>query len=209
MKRKLLIFLIALSMVGMSSIHPMELDAIIVHEASLFAELRRACISGDGAAVTRLLDYVGNSARGLYDHTPLHYAAAHNRQEIINLLLERKADVLAKTSYGWTALHFAAYYGYANLVELLAECKDVQDSEGNTPAHIAALKGHTPVLKQLMYRGADVFKENYRQKSVIDCAADPRSIEFMTKLVETLESELLAIVGLVDEYQMGVTTVQS
>ncbi|KAK4319835.1 hypothetical protein Pmani_009253 [Petrolisthes manimaculis] len=56
-------------------------------------------------------------------------------------------------------LHAAAFKGSAQLVKILlkkAEGVDVTDNDGFTPLMVAALKGHTDVVKELLGYGADL-----------------------------------------------------
>jgi len=51
--------------------------------------------------------------------TPLHWAAAMGRKEIVVLLIAKGADVNAKTKAGRTPLHAAQKNGHTEIVELL------------------------------------------------------------------------------------------
>ncbi|CEO17476.1 ankyrin repeat protein [Rickettsia monacensis] len=51
--------------------------------------------------------------------TILHFAAKSGNLNLVNWLIENKADIHAKTNSGETILHFAAESGNLNLVSLL------------------------------------------------------------------------------------------
>ena len=58
-------------------------------------------------------------AKDIYDKTPLHYAAEHNRPEIAEILLAAGADVAALTGWGMTPLEWAANMGRVEVAEKL------------------------------------------------------------------------------------------
>ncbi|KAG8629103.1 hypothetical protein KVT40_002968 [Elsinoe batatas] len=85
--------------------------------------------------------------------TPLHMAVIHNRDDLVDLLLEFGADIHAKSTGGWTALHNACAQGNTTIVKtLLRSGADVNARlfSGRTPLHAAAESGHEEVLKILL-----------------------------------------------------------
>ena len=53
--------------------------------------------------------------------TPLHWAVKYSTSVIVEMLLDRGADVNAASKYGWTPLHLAAGDGSTALVETLLD----------------------------------------------------------------------------------------
>lgn len=87
--------------------------------------------------------------------TALHLAAAHGRDDIIELLLFCGADVMAKSDGTWTPLHNACDQGSVKSVKiLLAAGADINAKllTGLTPLHVAAEKGHLDVVNCLLDR---------------------------------------------------------
>ena len=85
--------------------------------------------------------------------TPLYSAVHHNNIEVVQILLDLKADVNITTIYGKTPLHAAAGQGYHNICQLLMDIggadPNVQCSSGMTPTHDAAYKENHQVYNYL------------------------------------------------------------
>jgi ankyrin repeat domain-containing protein 50 len=117
------------------------------------------------------------SSLGTYSRrfTPLHMSSYNGHRTIVRLLLEAKADVDAKDSFGRrTALHWAAENGHEAVVRLLLEVKadvDAKDIERGTALHRAALNGHEAVVRLLLEVKADVDAKDTGGKTVLHWAA--------------------------------------
>src|SRR2546423_829501 len=90
----------------------------------------------------------------------LHLAAQNGDMAMVQLLLERKADVDAKEKYNVrTALHLAARYGHKAVAQLLLEYKadvEAKDSDEWTAVHMEAQKWATAVRRLLQEPNLDV-----------------------------------------------------
>ncbi len=60
-----------------------------------------------------------NVRESKYNWTPLHYAVYYGRSEMVELFIEKGADIEAKTMYGATPLHIAARYCGLDMAVLL------------------------------------------------------------------------------------------
>jgi ankyrin repeat protein len=86
-------------------------------------ELRKAAIDGELESVTQLLALgldPDAAAEMLADWRPLQYAAQHGNTQICTVLVEHRADVMARDRNGETALMQAAYWGHAETAAELA-----------------------------------------------------------------------------------------
>ena len=85
--------------------------------------LLRAVDQGDSAAVSSLLsrELDPNIQFPIIGSRPLILAAAKGHQEMVELLLDRGAQVNATDYTGWTPLHAAIYGGHAEVVQLLLD----------------------------------------------------------------------------------------
>jgi ankyrin repeat protein/Mg2+ and Co2+ transporter CorA len=94
-------------------------------------------------------------AAELRGKTALHIATAHDRADIIQLLLQHDAAINACSDGGWMPLHNACERGCEAIVRLLLRAGAHINSQllnGVTPLHLAAQGGHTEVVKCLLER---------------------------------------------------------
>src|SRR6266702_2107944 len=97
---------------------------------------------------------------------PLYMASASGKLEILQLLVERGADVHSRNKDDWTPLKMASDQGHLDVVRFLIDSgADVNsyDSQGWTPLHSASWKGHVDVVELLIQHGADARKQNDKQ----------------------------------------------
>ena len=101
--------------------------------------------------------------------TPLHMAAAGDAAGVIQVLLDRGADVEASTlDVDARPLHYAAQYGALGAVRLLLDRGadvDARDAGGGTALHRAAEGAHVPVVRILRERGADAAVRDRRGRT--------------------------------------------
>jgi ankyrin repeat protein len=130
----------------------------------------------DGAAVTEA---------DRFGWLPIHRAAANNREEMIDLLVERGSPLEERGTDEWTPLHLACVSGSAKAVAALvragADVNSVAKS-GNTPLHLAVM---TPpataaaavgltleIVGLLLGAGADAQALNSRGRTAGDIAGE-------------------------------------
>ncbi|KAJ5982719.1 hypothetical protein N7451_012819 [Penicillium sp. IBT 35674x] len=121
--------------------------------------LIESCKSGSLDEVEHLLD------QGLDPSTmgAIHHAAVRGSKAIVEVLLNRHADVDAANPVGQTALHCASRNGFADIVALLLERHtnvNCVDENGQTALHAAAAQGYEDIVKILLNAGANVDLED-------------------------------------------------
>ena len=76
---------------------------------------------------------------------------------MVQLLLERGAEVNVQNKYGETPLYMAAWSGHSDVVKMLLDGgakPDLVTKLGCTPMHMAASNGHIKVVQLLLESGA-------------------------------------------------------
>jgi ankyrin repeat protein/Mg2+ and Co2+ transporter CorA len=120
--------------------------------------LHWACATGNWRLAQLLLTRPGGSkidAAEMRGKTALHIATAHDRVDIVQLLLQHEAAVNACSDGGWTPLHNACERGCAAIVRILLRAGSHINSQllnGVTPLHLAAQGGHHEVVECLLER---------------------------------------------------------
>ncbi|MBW3622192.1 MAG: ankyrin repeat domain-containing protein [Armatimonadetes bacterium] len=117
--------------------------------------------------------------------TPLMFAAAAADPPLLRLLIEKKADVEAKSIYG-TALTFAALGGNPENVQLLLGkgANLLPDRiDGITPLMIAASQGYVPVAKLLLAKKPDLNRKDGEGQTALMHAARSGQTEIARLLI--------------------------
>ncbi len=129
---------------------------------NLEKEIIRAAKSGAAAKVAELLKQDSSliGARDADGSTPLHCATWKGQKEVVEVLLQHKADVNIHNNndhWGTTPLHAAAHGNQKAIAELLiAHGADVNaiNLNGRTPLAETEFHKATPVAKLLKQHGA-------------------------------------------------------
>lgn len=114
--------------------------------------LRRAASAGDLAKVKELLAAGADvNAANTYGGTALAFASDKGHAEVVDLLLERGANVnVSDRFYQETPLGWAARHGHAGIVRSLL----AKGAEGESRALMTAVgEGHAAVVKVILERG--------------------------------------------------------
>ena len=131
-------------------------------------ELNDATKTGDVVKIRQLLEQGAdiNAKSGVFEWAPLHIAIALRKTKIIELLIEKGADLEALDRDQRTPLHIAALSGfiedakpYTDIAKFLIEKGakvNARDNSQSTPLHFAAFRGNVSMTELLIKKGADV-----------------------------------------------------
>lgn len=123
--------------------------------------IHTAASAGNVAEVKKQLAWgiSPNSGTFWYQRSPLHYAAAYGRIRVVELLLEKGANVNITNEGGETPLHYATKHGHTKVMEILLENGADVTQKGTgcgTPLQWAARNGQVNAARILLDAGADV-----------------------------------------------------
>ena len=130
------------------------------HSADGWTLLHLAAFFGHPELAKALLNHgadINSRSTNSMKNTPLHAAVAGRKANVVQVLLDRGAEVNALQEGGWTALHGAAQSGDRVMVEmLLAHGANASARAGNNQSalDLALLKGHQEVVSELELAGA-------------------------------------------------------
>ena len=157
-----------------------------------------AALAGGHFQIAKILHDNGAgppNLRGYENAGPLHSAACFGDLQIVQILLEHKADVDAQDDYGQTPLHFMPgnMGGVRQISQLhkvsrllLEHGADVNARSNNlsTPLHIAAQNGRVEVVHVLLEYGADVNARKEAHFTPLHVAAQEGQVEVVGVLLE-------------------------
>lgn len=149
--------------------------------------LHYAAEKGHKGIVNLLLDAGADiNSKTIKNISPLFIAVCNNHIELVELLINRGADLT--TTSGSHPLHTASTEGYGEIVEILlkANCNsNIKTTKGSiTPLYIAAEKGHEHIVKILLKYGADVNLGIDNNVTPLMAAAHRGHLEIIKILIE-------------------------
>ncbi|KAI9761775.1 MAG: hypothetical protein M1835_008115 [Candelina submexicana] len=109
-----------------------------------------------------------------WQDTSLHVAALYGHTSVVEMLIERNANVRCMTTKGWSPLHAAAWTGQLECVKLLiAKGADpvAQTGFGWIPLHCAASRGKVVVVQHFLDMGIPVDTLTSKQKTALHLTA--------------------------------------
>lgn len=96
--------------------------------------------------------------KGLDNWTALHYACSENHCDIVQYLIDNKANIEAKSQIDRTPLHIACLRGHEEVVNvLITHNSDIEskDMDNYTGLHFASEFGHHTIVAMLLLAGSD------------------------------------------------------
>ncbi|RLN98774.1 hypothetical protein BBJ28_00016250 [Nothophytophthora sp. Chile5] len=136
-----------------------------------------ACAAGNLSALRALVLKLGidvNTCDATKQRSPLLVAAQHGHPLLVLFCVRHGADVTLADADGDTAVHWAAYKGATEIVavfQYLGVSSDAPDRFGQTPLHLAAMRGEISTVQFLVETlDADVQALDARKRTPRDLA---------------------------------------
>ncbi|XP_015805814.3 B-cell lymphoma 3 protein homolog [Nothobranchius furzeri] len=129
--------------------------------------LHIAVVQGEMSIVCKLIRLLLLAHKGLDIHnnlrqTPLHLAVITKQSNMVDVLLQARADPSVLDRHGQTAIHLCCEYDQRECLSVLlsfpsfSSCLEIRNFEGLSPLHLAVLHGHQDLAKMLLDAGADI-----------------------------------------------------
>ncbi|XP_055348321.1 transient receptor potential cation channel subfamily A member 1-like [Paramacrobiotus metropolitanus] len=123
--------------------------------------------------------------------TPLHYGVNSGNRETVRLLLEHGAPINAQMFEESTPLHLACARGFTEMVELMHvfnvvefdKVVSMQDAQGMTPMHRAAMFNYWDLLRLLVEKRAAMNAQDLLGRTVLVLAASCGSWDAVSELL--------------------------
>ena len=150
--------------------------------------------NGDKEAIENILGKLNESklnrianAKNTFGFIPLHIAAHKGYLQVVEVLVEHKADIKTFDNFSRTPLHRAVGSGRLDAVKYLVEHDadiNTSDKIGWTPLHTASAIGSLDVVKYLVELGADIKTPNKDGWTPLHRAAASGSFNVVKYLIE-------------------------
>ncbi|XP_065340589.1 serine/threonine-protein phosphatase 6 regulatory ankyrin repeat subunit C isoform X2 [Cloeon dipterum] len=191
-------------------------DALLQHKAFINSKSRIGYTALHMAAqngYTQLVKFLVKDHIAVIDvltlkkQTPLHLAAADGQLEVCRLLLELGASIDATDELGQKPIHVAAQNNFSAVVALFLQkhpqLVGANTKDGNTCAHIAAMRGSVRVIEELMKfdrQGVISARNRVTEATALQLAAEGGHAEVVKVLVKAGASPI-------EENKAGLTAV--
>jgi len=150
-------------------------------------DIFEAAITGNNERIKELIAaHIDVNQKDTDGSAPLHIAAMHERQAVVQTLITAGANVNQKEGIGtewwdnddfaWTPLHYAAANGFLPIAQILIAAGanvNQKDSGGWPPLHYAAIHGNQEIVN-LINRVNSAPNTANKQLVALLCAGHPR-----------------------------------
>ncbi|KAI3579751.1 ankyrin repeat-containing domain protein, partial [Fusarium oxysporum f. sp. albedinis] len=127
--------------------------------------------------------------------SPLGIACTKGFIEVVDLILQNRADITVADNNGWTPVMAASLNGHVEVVKLLLKNKadiTVASNGGGTPVYVASFNGHVEVVKLLLKNKADITVVDNDRWTPVMAASFNGHIEVVKLLLEN-EADIMVV----------------
>jgi hypothetical protein len=166
--------------------HPLFAALVNGHREAVRALLQLQNGLVDSDRIIAKLPY-GKNVKPRKEQTPLSWAAESGHTEIVQLLVEKGADIDSKDGSGRTALLWAAEKGHKEIVQILVEKGADIDSKNGSGQPVllwAAGIGHKEIVQLLVEKGVDIDSRDGFGWTALSLAVNNGYKEIVQLLVE-------------------------
>lgn len=139
-----------------------------------YAPLHVAVIIGHRPTVQLLLKDTATLVAGAELWEAMRLASSHGHEAVVQLLLDKGADISATDDNGMTVIHWAAKKGHELVVRTLLDHGahiSATDNLGETALHLASYEGYESIVRLLLENEADISTTNNAGETAIHSAA--------------------------------------
>ncbi len=119
--------------------------------------------------------------------TALHYASQSGCQESVKQLIDKGANIEARTNIDETTLHLAAKHNRFEVVKLLIENNaniEARTNKERTALHLATENNHIEVVKFLIENSANIEAQTDKDETALHIAVKQNYLEVVKLLIE-------------------------
>ncbi|KAK1327105.1 hypothetical protein QJS10_CPA01g01001 [Acorus calamus] len=173
-------------------------DTLVAYEANLEGEtpMNLAARGGMYNVVKAMLNIVvPPDLPEAVAHTPLHEAVIGGHEDVVELLIDRRKDMITVADVtGRTALHYAAQKDNGWMVDMLLTDNPslayIQNIEGSPPLHIAAAFNSKSAITELLKRCPDAAEQLDKSKmTALHVAVKHGSLHALRTLLKMIDLE--------------------
>lgn len=141
------------------------------------AEIHKAAMEGDMAKVEVLIaENPGlTNAKDEMGLTPLIYAVSRGHRKVVELLLNKGADVNIQDNAGYSPVHIAAFSGNKEMLEFLISKGanlNRKNETGVSALHDMAMQGQKEIVALLIDNGADFMMKDASGNAALQLASN-------------------------------------
>ncbi|KAI8148845.1 ankyrin repeat-containing domain protein [Fennellomyces sp. T-0311] len=128
-----------------------------------------------------------NQVHGPHGELALHAAASTGQVDATELLIEHDSDINARDALGHTPLVNSLFSQSLGCLQLLLKAGaqlDIQDPQGNSLLHVAAINNFADGIDALLEHGLQVDHVNHRQLSPLAVAIGMGHTQVMKRLIK-------------------------